>query len=475
MTYPVFRVRLVAALMMFPALQGCLGMRPAIPAAADTVTPHAWRTAIGPRIPAEANWWQGFGDPRLTALVEQALARNTDIAIAATRVEEARALARLAQAQQLPSATIGAGAGESRTVVLGRGVDAFAGSPQASISYDLDLFHRLSSASASARASLLAASDTQASVALAVASTTASSYIALLGLDARLATTRATLASRADALRLARRRAETGYTSRLELAQAQSEYDAAAQLVPVAELAISRQENALSIMVGDTPGAIERGPGLDALTTPAIPEGLPADVLRKRPDIAAAEAALVASDRSLDSARAALLPNVSLTGSGGVALSTALSNPISLFAFGGSILSPLFDGGRLRSQADAVTARRDQAAFAYRRTVLTAFREVEDGLAAVDRLGVQRKLVDDQVAALTETLRFATNRYREGYAPYLDQIDAQRNLLATQLVAIQVETDRLNAVVTLYQAMGGGWQPSDAPPSLLATSQRTQP
>ncbi|WP_126516711.1 efflux transporter outer membrane subunit [Sphingobium amiense] len=464
----------MAALMALPALQGCVGTRPAIPAAARTATPPGWRFAAAPAGPIEADWWRGFGDPRLTELVEQALARNTDIAIAASRVEEARALARLAQAQQTPNATIGAGTGESRTVVLGKGVDAFAGTPQASISYDLDLFRRLASATASARASLLAASDTKASVMLAVASTAASSYISLLGLDARLATTRATLASRADALRLAQRRAGAGYTSKLELAQAQSEYDAAAQLVPVAELAIARQENALSILVGDAPGAIARSARLEGLTTPVVPGDLPSDVLRRRPDIAAAEETLVASDHSLDSARAAMLPNVSLTGSGGVGLSTALSNPISLFAFGGSVLSPLFDGGRLRSQAGAAAARRDQAAFAYRRTVLTAFREVEDSLAAVDRLDAQRKLVDNQVAALTETLRYATNRYREGYAPYLDQIDAQRNLLAAQLVAIQVETDRLNAVVTLYQAMGGGWRPADEPPFPIATNERTQ-
>jgi len=470
-----FSRRATCALLLLPLLQGCIGARPAIPASASTATPLAWRTAFGPSAAIEADWWRGFGDPALTALVERALARNTDVAIAAARVDEARALARLAQAQQLPLATAGAGIGEARTIVLGEGADAFASTPQVTISYDLDLFGRLSAASASARASLLAASDSEAAITLAVAATTASGYITLLGLDARLATTKATLASRSDALRLARRRADAGYTSRLELAQAQSEYDAAAQLVPVAELAITRQENALSILAGDTPGAIARGVQLDRLTMPAIPDGLPSNILRRRPDLAAAEASLVASDRTLDSSRAAMLPNLSLTGSGGFALSTALANPIGLFSIGGSILSPLFDGGRLRAQADTAAARRDQAAFAYQRTVLTAFREVEDGLAAVDRLAAQRKLVGDQVTALTETVRISANRYREGYAPYLDQIDAQRNLLAAQLVAVQLDTDRMNAVVTLYQAMGGGWHPPTPAAPLLPTKPRSQP
>jgi len=451
-------------------LTGCLGERPAAPQLASVTPPVGWRAPIGPSSEAEAGWWQGFGDPTLDSLVERALARNADIGVAVARVDEARALARLSRAQQLPLLTGGIVAADARTVVLGRGVDAFAATPQVAISYDLDVFGRLSAATASARATLLAASYTRDSVELAVASTTASSYVSLLALDARLATTKATLAARADALRLAKRRAEAGYTSRLELAQAQSEYDATAQLVPIAELAMARQENALSVLVGDPPGSIARGAGLRSLTAPAIPAGLPADILRRRPDIAAAEAGLVATDRSLDSARDAMLPNVSLTGGAGLALSTALANPITLFSAGGSVLAPLFDGGRLRSQAGAAAARRDQAAFAYRRSVLTAFREVEDALAAVDRLEAQRRFVDEQIAALDEAVRIATNRYREGYAPYLDQIDAQRNLLAAQLVSIQLDADRLTALVTLYQAMGGGWRPravsvSSSPPT----------
>ncbi|WP_457349526.1 efflux transporter outer membrane subunit [Sphingomonas sp. UYP23] len=456
------------------ALAGCVGTRPAAPVASAVAAPAGWRTSFGPTAPIEADWWKGFGDPVLTALVKRALAHNPDIDVAASRVAEARALARLARAQQAPLVTVGAGAGEARTVVLGQGVDALAAAPQASASYDLDLFGRLSQASASARATLLATQDARDAVALAVASTAASGYIALLGLDERVVTTRSTLDARADALALARRRAKAGYTSQLELAQAEAEYRAAEQLVPAAELAVTRQENALSILVGDPPRAIDRGARLAALRTPAIPDGLPASLLRRRPDIASAEATLVATDRTLDSSRAALLPNISLTGSGGLALSTALANPITLFSAGASILSPLFDGGRLRAQVDASAARRDQAAFSYKRTALGAFREVEDGLATFDRLGEQQVAVSQQVTALQTSLRISTNRYREGYAPYLDQLDAQRGLLTAQLVAIQIETDRLNAVVTLYQAMGGGWEQGgiaqQSPPSSTRTS-----
>jgi NodT family efflux transporter outer membrane factor (OMF) lipoprotein len=422
------------------------------------VTPSEWRSPGNPDAPIEADWWRGFHDPVLVTLVEHALANNADIGQAAARVQEARALSRFAMAQQMPLATFGASTGESEILVLTRGVVGYGLSPQVGISYDLDLFGRLSQASASAKATLLATKDTQASVELALASTTASAYITLLGLDARLDTTRATVAAREEALRVARRRTDAGYGSQLELRQAESEYEAARQLVPPAELAVTRQENALSILVGDPPHAIARGRGLEALAEPIVPAGLPSTLLKRRPDLAAAEATLVASDFSLDSARAAELPDFALTGSEGVVLTTSLPVPVGLYSVAGGVTTPLFDGGRLRAQSEAAAARRDQAAFAYRRTVLTALREVEDSLTAVQRLREQQAAVDKQIAVLSETLRLATNRYKEGYAPYLDQIDAQRGLLTAQLVAIQIKTDQHNAIVTLFQALGGGWR-----------------
>jgi len=390
-------------------------------------------------------------------VVERALANNADIDIAIARVREARANAKFAEAQMAPLSTIGISGGQARTVVLGKGVTALAGQPQVNISYDLDLFGRLRDASASAQAALVASAAGRDTVMLAVASTAAAGYIGLLGLDARLGVSRATLVARADALHFARRRAEAGYTSRLELQQAQAEYDAAEQLVPAAELAVSRAENSLSVLLGNTPHAIENRGTLADLAIPTIPAGLPSALLRRRPDVAAAESQLVATDRSLDSARAAMLPSVALTGMLGAALSTAFANPVSLFAAGGSVFSPLLDGGRLRSQADAAAARRDEAAYAYRKVALTAFREVEDGLVSLDRLAQEDVAARHQVTALREALRIASNRYREGYSPYLDQIDAQRGLLAAQLVAVQIESDRLIAAVALYQALGGGW------------------
>ena len=173
--------------------------------------------------------------------------------------------------------------------------------------------------------------------------------------------------------------------------------------------------------------------------------------------IAQAEQAVVAADRTLDSARAAFMPNVSLSGSGGAVVSSLLADPITVFSLGGSVLAPLFQGGRLRAQADAAAARRDQAAFGYRKAALTAFRDVEDALAALVRSAEQERSLEAQRTALAQGLVLATNRYDAGYSPYLEKLDAQRALLAAELALVQSRSDRLNAAVALYQALGGGW------------------
>ncbi len=440
-------------------LAGCAG--PAVETASvQPIAPAAaWRTDAGPTAPLDRDWWRGFGDPALTALVEAALANNADIGVAAGRVREARANEMLARAQLLPTLDAGIGSTHSRSVSpFGTPVEQTAAQPQVQAAYEVDLFGRLADQQSAARNAWLASQAARDTVRLAVASATASGYVTLLGLDARLGVARQTLAARADSLRIATSRVRTGYSPKLELQQAQAEYDATAQIIPQIELAIARQENGLSLLTGETPRAIVRG-ALDRLAEPAVPDGLPSDLLRRRPDIARAEYQLAAADSSLAAARKRFLPQVRLTASTGAAFSTLLGDPISLWSVGGSILAPLFQGGRLTAQADAAGAQRDQAAFGYRQAVLAGFREVEDALASVRRLDEQRTLAASQRDALAEGLRLATNRYREGYSPYLEQLDAQRGLLGAELSLIQVRSDALTARIQLYQAMGGGWSP----------------
>jgi NodT family efflux transporter outer membrane factor (OMF) lipoprotein len=443
-------------------LAACLGPRPGPPASAAVNPAAAWRDGTpGGGEAISSRWWQQFGDPVLSETVETALANNVDLAIAASRVEEARAQFRLARSQQLPSVGAVGGGDRDRSVnPFGLGVDQWAATGEVQASFDLDLFGRLAKSTAAARAQLLATKDSRDTVRLAVATSAASGYVTLRALDARLTVLRETLEDRAGALKLTERRASAGYSSRLDLAQAQAEYQATAQLIPAVQLAIARQEDGLSILLGREPGAIARGHPLDAIALPRVPVLLPSRLLATRPDVAAAANQIVAADRSLDAARAAFLPDIKLAASGGAAASSLLVNPISLFSLGGSILAPLFEGGRLHAEADMTRARRDQAAYAYRQVALNAFREVEDGMAAQQRDREQEAALEAQRSALAGALGFADKRYRAGYSPYLELLDAQRALLSVDLALVQSRADRLTATIFLFQALGGGWSES---------------
>ncbi len=423
--------------------------------------PVAWRADANPGAPLQRDWWLSFGDPMLAALVERALENNSDIGIAAARVREARANLALARAQTLPSIDAAISGGRSRSVnAFGQPSEQNFAQPQLQVAYEVDLFGRLADQRSAARDSFFASEAAHDAVQLSIAAAVAGNYVTLRGLDARLAVARATVQARSESLRIAKSRVGTGYSPKLELQQAQAEYDATAQIVPQIELAIARAEDGLSLLVGETPQAIGRGTELGGLTVPAMPGDLPSDLLRRRPDVAQAEYQLAATDKNLAAARKRFLPQVRLNATTGAAFSTLLADPISIWSIGGSILAPIFQGGRLTAQANAAGAQRDQAAFAYRRTALTAFREVEDALAAVRRIDEQLLFAQSQRDALAEGLRLATNRYREGYSPYLEQLDAQRGLLGAELSLIQLRADALSARIQLFQAMGGGWTTS---------------
>jgi NodT family efflux transporter outer membrane factor (OMF) lipoprotein len=439
-------------------LSACAGPNVATTSVTPVTPQVAWRTDADPAAPLPRDWWRSFGDPTLAALVDKALSNNSDIGLAVARVREARANFALARAQTLPAIDAAISGGRSRSVSpFGQPSEQNFAQPQIQVAYEVDLFGRLADQKSAARDSWFASEAARDSVQLSIAAAAASNYVALRSLDARLEVARETVRARSESLRIAKSRVGRGYSPKLELQQAQAEYDATAQIVPQIELAIARTEDGLSVLVGDTPRAIDRGTPLDRLAVPAVPDGLPSELLRRRPDVAQAEYQLAASDKNLAAARKRFLPQVRLTSAAGAAFSTLIGDPISIWSVGGSILAPIFQGGRLTAQAEAAGAQRDQAAFAYRRTALTAFREVEDALAAVRRIDAQIAFAQSQRDALAEGLRLATNRYREGYSPYLEQLDAQRGLLGAELSLIQLRADALAARIQLFQAMGGGW------------------
>ena len=449
---------LAAALM----LQACSSV-PATQTPLAANVPAAWlgaSTASGATV--QSGWWRAFGDPVLDGLVERALARNTDLRIAAARVAEARALGDVQRAAALPTLDAGVGASRSRSISAATGKPSLSTvlQPQFQAAYEVDLWGRLDALDQAAQAQWQASAAARDSASLSVAATVVSGYVNLRALDARVDVARQTLAARESALKLARSRQERGYTSALETQQSEAEYRATAAVVPQLDLAIRRQAHALSLLTGDAPGAVARGKALTELPLVALPAvGVPSELLRRRPDIAGAESQLVATDAQLAVARAQLLPSIRLSATLGSISSSALTgDPFKLWSLGGSVLAPLFEGGRLRAGVRAADARRDQALASYEKAVLTAFGEVEDQLAAIDELARQATEVEAQRAALQETLRVARNRYREGYASYLDELDAQRNLFSAEQTALQLRADQLVARVALDRALGGGWE-----------------
>lgn len=450
-------LRACASLLVALALAACAGPRPPMPAAATISVPSHWREPAGPPAAVRSLWWQAFGDPVLDALVSRAQANNVDTQIAAARVEEARAQLRLAASQSKLTLNLGGQGGEQRSInAFGQGVDQAAGQGLASASYELDLFGRLAASTQAARSRLLASEDAQAIVRLSLEADVVAGYIRLRALDDQLTIAKETLATRAEALKLIRRRVQAGYSASVDSAQAQAEYETAAQLVPAVMLSISKQENALSILLGDTPGPIPRGAELTAWKPAPMPSSLPSEILRQRPDIAQAEAVLAATDHDLDAARAAFMPRINLSATAGVADSTLIANPISLFSLGGSILAPLFNGGALQAGQTAAASRRDQAAFAYRKATLIAFAEVEDAMASVQRLASQQAAAIRKRDALDQAFRLADERYRAGYAPYLERLDAERSQLAARLEVVDLQAQQLQATVALNRSLGGG-------------------
>lgn len=452
----MIRFRNVQPLIACLLAAACMPTIPPLPPSAQVSIPNEWRSSSETGVPISAEWWRGFEDPDLDQLVQEARKNNADVAIAVERVREARAQIGVARSALRPTLDLQGGVAQSRALsAFGTGANGLAAQPQFQAAYEIDLFDRLGDQVAASTANAIAAAAAEQAAFLAVTAATASGYVTLLTLDGQRTVLRSTLESRSEALRIARSRARIGYTSQLELRQAEAEYQATKAQLPPVELGIARAENALSLLTGTSPHRIERG-SLRTMALPEPPVTLPSLVTAGRPDIVQAAYQLVAADRSLAAARKDFLPRIRLAASVGSVLSSQLDGPVSIWSLGSSVLAPLFAGGRLTATFEAADARRAQAAIGYRRVVLGAFREVEDQLAAVARFKEQRDDLIAQRDAVAEALRHATNRYQAGYSTYLEQLDAQRLLLQVQLALVQNRNDRLSAVIALIQAEGGG-------------------
>ncbi|MEF3101448.1 efflux transporter outer membrane subunit [Raoultella terrigena] len=455
--------RIAFALALGVALAGCRSAD-VPPAAPSLQIPAAWRADIGPASPLEGWWWRNFHDSQLNQYVEQALRYNSDVLIARERVNEYQARAYAADSSLFPSldASLTGSRARAQSAATGLPVHSTVYKGGLTASYDVDIWGANRSAADAAEATLAAQKAAAAAADLTVATSVAAGYLTLLSLDEQLRVTRQTLKSREDAYNMAKRQFETGYTSRLELMQADSELRSTRAQIPPLEHQIAQQENALSVLIGSNPQAISRQ-DFAHLTPLALPSQLPSSLLNRRPDIVQAQRQLLAADATLASSQARLLPSINLTATGSMqdrTLPDLLDNPLRLWSLGGSILAPLLNRQALNAQVDVSMAQRNQALYGYEKTVRGAFREVNDSLDAITRYGEQLTELQDQEAVAQETLRIAGNRYRNGYSSYLEVLDAQRTLFSTQTSVVQVKNNLLLAQVDLYRALGGGWSDS---------------
>lgn len=432
-------------------------------------------------LPAEASagvpdaWWNLFGDTVLDRLEGEALAANQDLALAAGRVEEARAFLGLTHANRFPEVSAGASGSRSRlsrqTAQLPPEVplETTRISVSADVSYEFDFWGRYARATEAARADLLATEEGQRNVRLGVAAGVATAYLDLLALDRQLAIARETFTTRQDAVRLQQVRYDSGTISELDLAQAQAELAATEATIPVLARARRRSENALGVLLGRIGGAIEPNPGsggaggLAALTLPPVPGGLPSELLLRRPDVVAAEQGLVAANARIGQARAAYFPSFTLTGSLGQESSTLgdlLSSGAGVFRAALGLVQPIWNAGRTRREVEGATARQHQALAAYLRAVQSAYADVEDALIARSTGTGEREALERQTEALARALHLSQLRYDAGESSYLEVLDAQRGLFRAQLDATRARRDELAAAVGLFKALGGGWKGS---------------
>ncbi|WP_437615028.1 efflux transporter outer membrane subunit [Erwinia sp. V71] len=457
----------LCALLLPLMLAGCATQVSKAPSSL-LITPQ-WRDQVGPAAAPEAQWWQAFHDPQLNQLVQQALRNNPDILTARSRVDQYRAQLRAADGSNYPTLDAGVTANRAQTLSYVTGLPythtAFQGLLQSN--YEVDLWGARSSSIDAAQYSLEAQQAAASAAELTVASSVAAGYLTLCALDEQLRVTEATLASREDSLRLAQRQYETGYSSRLEWLQSSSEYQTAKAQIPQLQHQITQQENALSILVGMNPRQIARSSRFEHIAPQQLPALLPSQLLQRRPDIVQAERQLLAADSSLQSSRAKLLPSLNLTASGTMqssVLHELVDNPFRLWSIGGSVLAPLLNREALTAQVDVSMASRNQALYNYEKVVRNAFSEVNTAVDAIQRTGEQLQEREQQQQVLSDALRIARNRYQNGYASYLDELDAQRTLFTTQLTVVQLKNSLLLAQVDLYRALGGGWQPEPEHP-----------
>jgi outer membrane protein, multidrug efflux system len=455
-------VFLFFALLVSGCVMGPNYQRPAVDA------PEKWRFEEKEvKDIVNTKWWEQFNDPVLNELVDISLQENKDVKIAAAVIEEFMGRYGVVRAPLYPQIGAGAIAGRDRATEKGpapmsSAVENPANNYQVflNVSWEIDLWGKLRRATEAARADLLSTEEAKRTVILSLVSSVAGSYINLRDLDKQLEIAKQTAKAREDSYKLFKLRFEGGVISELELSQVKSEYEAALAAIPLLEKTIIQQENALSVLLGRNPGAIQRGKTVDELVLPGIPAGLPSDLLVNRPDIRQAEQNLISANAQIGVARAQYFPTISLTGLFGWAstdLSDLFSGPAKTWSWAVPVAAPIFTGGAISGQVKAAEAIQQQTLVRYQQVIQNAFRETEDSLVDQRKTKEQLQTLKEQVGSLTDYARIARLRYDNGYTSYIEVLDAERSLFNVQLTYAQTQGVLFQAMINLYKAMGGGW------------------
>ncbi|MFZ2824318.1 efflux transporter outer membrane subunit [Hydrogenophaga sp.] len=431
--------------------------RPAAPVAA--VFPGQAATAPAG---AELVNWSGFvQDARLRELIALSLQNNRDLRVVTLNIEQVRAQYQIRRADQLPTLNLAASGNRQPTADGGMSSTYTAGLAMAS--WELDFFGRVASLKDAALAQFLASEEARRTAQTSLVAAVASTWLSLQADEELLSLTQSTLVTREDSLRLTKLRFDNGANSALDLRQAESLAAAARGTLAQQQRAKSLDLNALTLLVGQTLPAhlLPTGPSTATQAQLSdVPEGLPSDLLNRRADIRQAEQALIAANANIGAARAAFFPRIVLTASVGT-VSTQLSGLFESGSWGFSLapqaLLPIFDAGRNQANLTVAKVSRDVAVAQYEKAIQVAFREVSDALAGRATLGEQLIAQQAQATAEAERFRLADLRYRNGVASYLDVLDAQRSLFATQQALAQTKLAQQQSQVALYKALGGGW------------------
>jgi outer membrane protein, multidrug efflux system len=422
-------------------------------------------------------WWQVFRDPVLVQLINDGLANNHDLRIAAARVDQYRAQAGVVRGAMFPQINAGIGRNATNGSLLSDPSSAASDNTYSNwdasvqVAWELDLFGRLRRQDEAAIAFWLATEEGRRGVTVALVSDIANAYFKLRQYDLELEIAKRTLVANTEQVELYRSRLDGGSSNRLELDQAQANRDLTASTIPDFERRIALQENLISLLLGHNPGPIKRGQTLTEQSMPPLPPvGLPVQLLDRRPDVLQAEQVLVAANADVGAAKALFFPSISITGAAG-GLSKDFSDlghsDAAIWSLGSNLTQPLFKGGAIRFNYEAAQAQFQAALAQYQKTVQNSFRETADAIVSIEKLRASRLEIEKMVVALQDASVLARARYDGGLSSYLDILIVDQRLFDAELKLAELRGAEFTAMADLYRTLGGGWQ-------VAAADQRSQ-